>query len=258
MLVLLEDLLNTNRAQLLAHPERKVTLEQQKVLNLQIERRKNHEPLAYIRGKTEFYGREFIINNHVLEPRPESETMISMLKKLYSAPNVKGPSFHVVDVGTGSGALAITTKLEFPEAKVIATDIDKKCLAVARQNAKKHNAPIAFAYGDLMRSVFHTQNSSGRTEFEYVVLANLPYVPDNFHINLAAGHEPRRAIFGGSDGLDLYRRLFAQIDSLNDKPTYILTESLPTQHKELAKIAKENGYKLQKTEDFIQQFSFRE
>ena len=79
-LVLLEDYLNTNRTQLLAHLERELTVEQIKWLSLRLVRRAKHEPLAYIRSKTEFYGREFIVNKHVLEPRPESETMIDLLK----------------------------------------------------------------------------------------------------------------------------------------------------------------------------------
>lgn len=257
VLVLLEDLLHTNRAQLLAHTERELSLEQQKVLNLQIERRKKHEPLAYIRGKSEFYGREFIVNKHVLEPRPESETMIEMLKHLVDSRQFTVNSeTQIADIGTGSGALAVTAKKEFPQANVIATDIDKNCLKIAGQNAAKHSVDITFLHGDLLSPVL-TLNPSPFT----LVLANLPYVPDNFKINEAAIFEPRRAIFGGPDGLDLYRKFFSQLSSipytLYPKP-YVLTESLPSQHEELAKIAKQYNYQLEITEDFIQQFSFQD
>src|SRR4051812_18952492 len=81
-MVLLEDCLSKDRAHLLAHPELELTAEQEKLLDAQIKRRLAHEPLAYIRGKTEFYGRDFLINKYVLEPRPESETIIDLLKKL--------------------------------------------------------------------------------------------------------------------------------------------------------------------------------
>jgi methylase of polypeptide subunit release factors len=87
-----------------------------------------------------------------------------------------------------------------------------------------------------------------------VILANLPYVPINFMINQSAAMEPRIAINGGSDGLDVYRRFFDQINKLPRQPKYIFTESLPPQHKELGKIAKTSGYKLAKTQDFIQLF----
>ena len=87
-----------------------------------------------------------------------------------------------------------------------------------------------------------------------VILANLPYVPNRWKINQAAAMEPRIAIFGGKDGLDLYRRLFEQLKKLPWQPKYILTESLPPQHQQLAKIAKDGDYKLAKTEDFIQLF----
>ncbi len=236
VLVLLEDLLNTNRAQLLARPELEVSSEQQKVLNSQIERRKSHEPLAYIRGKTEFYGREFVVNNHVLEPRPESETMIYLLKKL----DVNTPI--IADIGCGSGALGITAKLEIPDSQIFMCDVDDNCLDVAKQNAETHNTDAEIYKSDLLQ--IHKGVYT-------VLLCNLPYVPDDFHINLAATHEPKIAIFGGPDGLDLYRKLFEQIDSLKIKPNYILTESLPTQHQELQKIAKQHNYKLEHIEDFI-------
>lgn len=249
VLVLLEDLLNTNRAQLLAHPERELAVEQQKVLNSQIERRKTHEPLAYIRGKTEFYGREFFVSKNVLEPRPESETLIALLRDLVTSGQwLVDSKTRIVDVGTGSGALAITAKIEIPKANVTAIDIDTKCLEVARKNAGQHKVAIEFLHGDLL-SPLSTNHSPLTT-----LLCNLPYVPDDFQVNLAAGHEPKLAIFGGKDGLDLYRKLFLQIDTLKAKPLYILTESLPTQHKELEKLANKHGYKLERTEDFILQF----
>ncbi len=181
------------------------------------------------------------MSKDVLEPRPESETMIELLKKL---PLPKKPL--IADIGTGSGALAITAKLEIPGAEVIATDIDIKCLAVAKNNTQRLGAEVKFFKGDLLEPIFKFKPSA--------LLCNLPYVPDNYHLNSAAMNEPKIAIFGGPDGLDLYRRLFDQIDYLETKPTYILTESLPPQHKKLAKVAKKHSYKLAQTTDFIQVF----
>lgn len=240
-LILLEDITGKDRTHLLAYPETLLPSEQQDQLAELLTRRANHEPLAYIREKTEFYGREFTVNKFVLEPRPESETMIDLLKQLPLPSRT-----IIVDVGTGSGALAITAKLEAASANVFAVDIDPHCLEVARANATKHEADVTFLKSNLLASLDVTPD---------VILANLPYVPDSYHINEAAMEEPRLAIFGGEDGLELYREMFDQIDRLATKPHSILTESLPFQHDELRKIAAHHGYSLTQEDDFIQLFS---
>jgi release factor glutamine methyltransferase len=239
-LVLLEDALHTNRAQLLAHPEVELTVEQEKTLKLRISRRARHEPLAYIRNKSEFYGREFQVSPYTLVPRPETETMIDLLKSLTLFEDAK-----LADVGTGSGCIAITAMLELQTvASIDAYEIDKKALQLAKENAQTLGASNV---------KFHLNNLLSKVTTRYdVVLANLPYVPENFQINLAATHEPRHAIFGGPDGLDLYRQLFEQLSK--QPPNFVLTEALPPQHPELASIAKAAGFQLQKTEDFIQLF----
>ncbi len=244
-LVLLEDCLGKNRAHLLAHPEIELTVEQTALLAEQISRRATHAPLAYIRGKTEFYSREFTVNENVLEPRPESETMIDALKTLRLP-----ASATIIDVGTGSGALAITAKLELPQNHVIGVDIDPDCLKVAQDNAQNLHADIKLMLSDLIGSLT-VQETSGS-----VLLCNLPYVPDSFQINTAALHEPKLAIFGGPDGLDLFRKLFRHIDGVSAKPTYILSEAMPTSHETLTAIARKHGYTQIKSEDFIQVFAF--
>ncbi len=242
--VLLADMLQQDRSWLMAHLDTVVTDETRAELDKQLTERAKHVPLAYIRGKTEFYGREFFVDRRVLEPRPESETMIDILKKL---PGVED-GMEIIDVGTGSGALAITAKLELPKATVIATDIDSGCLAVAEKNAAKHHVAIKFAQGDLLEPINDTPGTS------VITLANLPYVPEDYQINPAAMQEPRLAIFGGADGLDPYRKLFAQAAGFTEKPRYILTESLPPQHKQLAFIAARHGFRQIQADDFIQVF----
>lgn len=238
-LVMLEDSLQTDRANLLAHTDKPLDAKQLKQLDGWLKRRLQHEPLAYIRGRTEFYGREFVINQHVLEPRPESETMIEQLKQL----KLDRPS--ILDVGTGSGAIGITAALELPDSTVSLLDIDQAALEVAKTNLAKHNLKLTVLKNDLL---------AGLTENYDVLLCNLPYVPDNFQVNEAAMREPRIAIFGGPDGLDLYRRLFAQAAAIQPAPTYILTESLPTQHDALAVVAAQSGYHQKVEDDFIQVF----
>lgn len=243
-LVLLEDCTAKDRAHLLAHPELELTAEQQKKLDEQISRRLTHEPLAYIRGKTEFYGRDFAVTKDVLEPRPESETMIDLLKKLVQ--NDKKAGWRLADVGSGSGCLGITAALELGLTSADFYDIDPATLGVAKTNAKTHHVKGRFYENDLL---------AGKHGPYDIILANLPYVPDSFHINQAAMNEPRIAIYGGSDGLDLYRKLFEQLNGSSWEPAFVLTEALPPQHEQLTAIAISCGYRLKMSEDFIQVFA---
>lgn len=245
VLILLEDVLHRDRAWLLAYPETKITSVQQKRLNKQLARRAAHEPLAYIRGFTEFYGRRFKVNHRVLEPRPESETMIELLKELAKSQKLKAKSWHIADVGTGSGALGITAALELHNHNVDLYDIDASALAVAKHNCALHELHLRAVKRDLLR------NSH---KYYDVILANLPYVPSGWRINEAAAMEPRIAIFGGKDGLDVYRRLFEQLTHFNWRSKYVLTESLPPQHAFLARIALSASFREQKSRDFIQVF----
>ncbi len=245
-LVLLEDVTGKERSWLLAHPEDELESCQIKELKSMLRRRVSHEPLAYIRGKSEFYGREFAVSAHTLEPRPETETMIELLLNLVESRKLKVES--LVDVGTGSGCIAITTALELPGTKVYATDIDEKCLKTARQNAQNLGADVTFLQGNLLQPL-----PPSNSHLPTIILANLPYVPDGHTINLPAQHEPKHAIFGGADGLDLYRDMFEQLEEVSGA-TYILTESLPFQHAALTEIATSAGYSLVTTSDFIQIF----
>jgi release factor glutamine methyltransferase len=265
-LVLLEDQLGIDRARLLAHPERIISANDKNVLTTQLESRSGHLPLAYVRQKTEFYGRSFRITSDVLEPRPESETMIDMLKNLVAQPSLMNSllnttntplkslespvavlqtsnTIRIADVGSGSGALGITAKLELPNCEVDLLEIDKLALIVAESNVVLHTLSISVIKSDLLL------NSSNKYD---ILMCNLPYIPDDFRINIAASHEPKVAIFGGPDGLSLYRRLFSDMPKLQHSPLYVLTEALPSQHAELSAIASKNNYQLVKADDFIQ------
>lgn len=239
-LILLEDELGHDRGWLLAHPEFEINKERIGRLNKKIARRARQTPLAYIRGFSEFYGRRFMVNKYVLEPRPESETMIEFLKLL------RLPARPVIaDVGTGSGALGITAKLEIPSAEVDLYDIDSNCLAVAKHNAALHELHLHVRKRDLLnRPLSHYD----------AVLANLPYVPTHWMTSPSIKLEPRLAIDGGKDGLDHYRRLFAQLNRQRFPPRYVLTEALPPQHESLIQIAAVTGYQLSTKQDLIQVF----
>ncbi len=247
-LVLLEDTLGINRARLLAEPDTELTAKQQAKLKKLLNRRAQHEPLAYIRGHSEFYGRDFVITSAVLEPRPESETIIDLFKELVLDEALGQKDNNIIrlaDVGTGSGALGITTALEVPNCVVDLLDIDQKALKIAKINVDKFTLGLSIIRSDLLESSAKNYD---------VLLCNLPYVPDKYKINQAASFEPKLALFAGPDGLDLYRKLFRQIQDLTHRPLYLLIEALPQQHTDLQQIASQASYKLQKTDDFIQLF----
>jgi HemK-like putative methylase len=152
---------------------------------------------------------------------------------------------RIGDVGTGSGALGITAKLELENAEVDLIEIDSQAIKVAKRNVDLFTLTVGVIQSDLLAQT--PQNYD-------VLLCNLPYVPDTYTLNSAALHEPKIAIFGGPDGLDLYRKLFDQLKIADTKPLYILTEALPTQHEALAAIAANHDYELVKSDDFIQEF----
>lgn len=244
-LLLLEHVLQQDRAWVLAHLDAKPSAEQLQQLQSLVERRNTHEPMAYIRGFCEFYGRRFIVNSDVLVPRPESESMIELLKQSVI------PKAVIADIGTGSGCLAVSAKLE-TGAVVIAVDIDKACLNVAQQNAAVHTASVRFIEGSLLEPFTYGGSASGIAPT--VLLANLPYVPNEYPINKAAEHEPTVALFAGSDGLDAYRLLFQQTTQLSVLPQIIITEALLSQHALLEELAATHGYSLVITDGLAQLF----
>lgn len=239
-LVLLEDTVGRDRTWILAHVEHELTKSQTTELNKKVMQRKNHLPLAYIRGEAPFFGREFLVSQAVMVPRPETEIMIEMLTKtrLPSSP-------AIADIGTGSGCIGISTALELPDAAVYLYDISEAALVIAKANAKALGATVHAAKADLLQNV---------TRHFDVVLANLPYVPDAYPINQAAQHEPRQALFAGHDGLDLYRRLWRQLANRATQPEFVFTESLSIQHAKMAQLAQTAGYRIAAAQGLIQQF----
>lgn len=241
-LILLEDALSVDRASIIAHPEDTLTANDAQRLAAAITKRAQHIPLAYIRSTVMFYGREFIVSEHVLVPRPETEAIIDLAKALPLKPDTR-----IADIGTGSGCIGITVALELPSTSVTIYDIDELALEVAHKNSEQLGAQNV--------SVAPLNVLNALPEACDVVMTNLPYVPESYPINKAAHFEPALALFSGPDGLDHYRALWKQLGETADKPQYVITESLPSQHHAMAQLARNNGYILEKTEDFIQLFS---
>lgn len=239
-IILLEDVLDHDRSWLLAHPEQALTTSQKNTLNNFITQRMKHMPLAYIRGKSPFYGRYFIVNKDTLTPRPETEAIITFLK---NTPLPAQP--QIADVGTGSGCIGITAAIEIPAARVYLYDTSQEALDIAAKNAKLHKVSVHLAQQDLLQNC--------RQPFD-AVLANLPYVPTAHPINKSAGFEPKEALFSGIDGLDHYRAFWQQIASFAERPPHVITECLPFQKHALAGLARRAGYVLQASTDYVQHF----
>jgi release factor glutamine methyltransferase len=163
-----------------------------------VNRRLTGEPIQYITGETEFYGLPFRVMPDVLIPRPETEHLVE--KVLALAVNLPAP--HIVDIGTGSGVIAVALADHLPDAQITAIDLSVSALVIARENAKNNGVALRFLEGDLLAPVAFEK-------FE-IIVSNPPYVPTADRDQLSVevrDFEPALALFAGDDGLDIYRRL---------------------------------------------------
>lgn len=197
-----------------------------------LERRASGEPVAYITGRREFMGLEFLVGPAVLIPRPETELLVEKALKFLKPL----PAPVVVDVGAGSGAISVSLAVLLDSARVYATDISREALAVAGKNAARHGvaARVEFLPGDLLDPLLKIQGFRAD-----LVAANLPYVPSGEIPLLMKGvrdFEPHFALDGGPDGLDQYRRLIPQAREILRDGGHLLMEIAPGQGAELTKI----------------------
>ncbi len=193
--LLLRHVLGVSHAALEAHPERKVSLQDTASFRALAARRAAGEPLAYLTGHREFYGLDIRVTPAVLIPREETELLVEIA--------VEKPSQRILDLGTGSGCLAIAVAKALPQAQVTAVDASAAALAVARENAARHGVAVRFVQGDWFGPL-------GEERFD-LILANPPYVAGN-DPHLALGDvrfEPRSALAAGPEGLDDIRRIVA-------------------------------------------------
>jgi release factor glutamine methyltransferase len=165
-------------------------------------------PIQYLFGYEEFYGRRFAVSPAVLIPRPETEELVfgalERVKRMFVGDSV----LQFLDVGTGSGAIGVTMKLENPSLLVTLSDLSEAALSVARENASVLGADVELVHGDLLRPFI----DSG-VKFD-IVLSNPPYIPESdrsWMSVIVKDHEPESALFAGEDGLDLYRRFMDEL-----------------------------------------------
>lgn len=199
--ILLGTVLGKDRSFLNAFPETKLTEKEGKRFFDFVARRQNSEPLPYILGFKEFYGRPFAVNQNVLIPRPETEDLVEKVLEFS-----RDKKLTVVDVGTGSGAIGLTLKLQQPTLKVLATDISETALTIARKNSSLHKifGQIKFMKTDLIADV---------QEQIDIIVCNLPYIPTTSWEKLPAEirrFEPRLALDSGASKETLYQKLFFQ------------------------------------------------
>jgi release factor glutamine methyltransferase len=213
--------LDCDRAYLYAHPERELTPDEMARYDEALARRATGMPAQYITGHQEFWGLDLIVSPAVLVPRPETEHVVETVSGLAwqasggeerraGMPVPQKPALRIVDVGTGSGAIALALAKEFPQAEIHATDISPEALEVARANAARHqlSARIRFHQSDLLAGVRPEQ-------FDFVV-SNPPYVgqSEEEQVQLEVRKfEPRHAVFAGPTGLEVIERLVPQARS---------------------------------------------
>ncbi|MFA6038979.1 MAG: peptide chain release factor N(5)-glutamine methyltransferase [Candidatus Peribacteraceae bacterium] len=218
--ILLAALFQKNRTWIMAHPEREVTEAERETWAAWEQRRLKREPIVYIIGEKEFYARPFIVDRRVLVPRPATEGLVDVALAFLHAPTDAvvptdagivavsrvfraGEVTTVVDVGTGSGAIAVTLALERPDLSVIATDISENALAVARKNADRHGVAgrISFRQGSLLDPVRDLTRP-------FLLVSNPPYVrSDRTLPRDITDFEPHAAVFAGPDGMEVIRPL---------------------------------------------------
>lgn len=241
--LLLVDLLNCNQAYLLAHDKDEVEdilVEKYKVA---VERRAQGEPLQYISGKQEFYGRDFIVTPDVLIPRPETELLVEFLLKLAKENKISNP--NILDVGTGSGCIAVTLALELSNAKITAIDISSKALDIAKQNAAKHQVDkkITWVISDLVSNLRNSEQF-------YFCCANLPYVNPEELESLARevkDFEPHLALFAENQGQALIKRLIQEIVPFICSSGYLICEIGFGQEKDLLNTVDTNIWQIEET-----------
>ncbi|HXL03213.1 MAG: peptide chain release factor N(5)-glutamine methyltransferase [Firmicutes bacterium] len=200
--VLLMHVLGIKREHLYAHPERRLDFSEYERYQAVLERRLTRLPVAYITGKKEFMSLEFIVDEHVLIPRPETEILVEeVTSRLKISPHKARPAI-VADIGTGSGAIAVSIAWFLKTVKVIATDISADALTIARQNSEKHQVDhrVEFLQGDLVSPLA----GRGLEHKLAAIVSNPPYLSRRAMavVPPEVAKEPKSALFGGEQGLD--------------------------------------------------------
>lgn len=216
----------------IAHADNKLSTDNLQLLQDLLQRRLAREPIAYIVGYKEFYGRDFTVTPDTLIPRPETEAMIGIFAKH----NLQG---RILDVGTGSGCIGLSLKAENPTIDLTISDISLGALAVARKNAQQLGIkPVRYIKSDLLD---HWLSHTKPKKFD-VVVANLPYVDASWQISPEAECEPDIALFSTDKGLAHIKKLLQQSTKLLLADGHVLLELDPRQQADVAAYAQKLGF----------------
>jgi release factor glutamine methyltransferase len=240
--LILAHTLRHNRSHLHAHDDETLSERDLEIANARLALRLDRVPVAYIIGHKEFYGRHFRVTTATLIPRPESEVLIELLEQ--AVPKnlaLLDENLRLVDVGTGSGALGITAKLQHPELQVTLSDVSRHALKVAEQNAQDLKADADILHSDLLANFPFIAD---------IIVANLPYVDPAWERSPETNHEPADALFASSGGKALILRLITQTKNKLATGGYLILEADPTQHGAIIAYAKDYGLLLQEARDY--------
>ncbi|MEW4562215.1 peptide chain release factor N(5)-glutamine methyltransferase [Bremerella sp. JC770] len=237
--LLLGHALGCPKIQLYARFEEVVDEEKRAKFRELVKQRAAGKPVAYVLGTSEFYSMEFVVTPDVLIPRPETEHLVIETLDVLKGRSSEG-SLSVLDIGTGSGIIAVTVAKQAPKASVLASDISEKALAVAKQNAEKHGVSerVEFVAGDLFSAV------PDGSQFD-VIVSNPPYIAQSERPMMDAHvieHEPHVALFADDEGTAVLRRILDEATNYLKPGGWLLLEFSPMIAKRIAKLAKETGY----------------
>lgn len=232
--LLLAHTLRQGRTWLHGHGDEPLTDRLLEIANARLDLRLDRVPVAYIIGHKEFYGRRFKVTTATLIPRPESESLIELINQALPKNQslLKERPLKLVDVGTGSGILGITAKLEHPELTVAITDISRHALKVATDNAETLHASVTSLQSNLLANYPFVAD---------IIVANLPYVDEKWERSIETEHEPATALFAEKNGLALIFELLTQTRSKLVNGGKLILEADPQQHPAIIKEAIKNG-----------------
>lgn len=223
------------RTYLHAHGDDDISARDEDIANARIELRKDRVPVAYIIGHKEFYGRRFNVTPATLIPRPESEQLMTMLaSQLPSSAALPGMvNLRLVDIGTGSGCLGITAKLEHPELDVALVDSSRHALNIAERNARALGAEVETFVSDLLAAYPYSPD---------IVLANLPYVDRSWEQSPELASEPDEALYADDGGLSVIKRCIEQVATRAKPNALLLLEADPRQLDDIRNFAVAHGF----------------
>lgn len=240
--LILAHTLRKTRSYLHAHPEEALSDRSIEIANARLSLRLGRVPVAYIIGHKEFYGHQFSVTTATLIPRPESEILIELLKKVVPRnASLLKENLRLVDVGTGSGALGITAKLLYPELNVSLVDISRHALKIAEKNAKDLAVDVSIAHSNLLANHPFTAN---------IIIANLPYVDIEWERSPETEHEPAEALFAANHGKALIYELLVQTKDKLINGGSLLLEADPEQHDAIIAEAKKYGLLLSEQDGY--------